>query len=76
MEAVDPDAASFRPIRKTSGVGWDCRLMAERRWRTEGKTLLMNSPPHPRERLWLDSNTKLRKWGEVVEASPSPRSPG
>ena len=29
--------------------------MAERRWRTEGKMTLMKSPPHPRERLWLDS---------------------
>lgn len=37
--------------------------MAERRWRTEGKTLLMNSPPHPRERLWLDSRHQAEEVG-------------
>ena len=45
--------------------------MAERRWRAEGKTTLMNSPPHPRERLWLDSGHQAQKVGEAAEAAPS-----
>lgn len=45
--------------------------MAERRQRAEGKTTLMNSPPHPRERLWLDSGHQAQKVGEAAEAAPS-----
>ena len=51
------------PSERPTGSGWECRLMAERRWRTEGKTLLMNSPPHPRERLWLDSGHQAEEVG-------------